>query len=178
LVLSHFELVGGEVGAYVRVLTRGAARATIDTVIDTVRTGTQHLSPVELGLGASWLVPALLLRFDLPTIAQRRRHNFSRLAERLRGVLPIIGDPLPPGACPLFLPVRVTNKPQMHSMLRAHGIEAIDFWGRHTTACSAELFPEVVALRREVLELPIHQSLDDDAIDFVAASTLEAVARA
>jgi hypothetical protein len=66
----------------------------------------------------------------------------------------------------------------MHSMLRAHGIEAIDFWGRHTTACSAELFPEVVALRREVLELPIHQSLDDDAIDFVAASTLEAVARA
>ena len=27
---------------------------------------------------------------------------------------------------------------------------------------------EVAALRREILELPIHQSLDDEAVDFVA----------
>jgi len=177
-LLSHLELVGGEVGACVRALTRGAAHATIDAVVDTVMTGTQHLRPVELGLGASSLVSALVRHFDLPTIRQRRRHNYSRLAEQLRGVLPVIGDPLAQGACPLFLPVRVKEKRRVLSMLRARGVEAIDFWGNHDVACPAEAFPEVVALRREVLELPIHQSLDDDAIDFVAACTLEATARA
>jgi len=42
-------------------------------------------------------------------------------------------------------------------------IDAIDFWGLGDSS-----FPEVAALRREILELPCHQSLDDEDIDRVA----------
>ena len=177
-LLSHLELTGGRPGAWVRAVSRATAHSTIDAVAETVKTGTQHLRPIELSLGASALVSALLPQFDLPTVALRRRRNYTRLAERLRGVVPVIGDPLPDGACPLFLPVRVQDKPAVLRTLRSHGIEAIDFWGTQDPACPAEAFPEVAALRREVVELPIHQSLDDAAIDFVAACTREAVARA
>ena len=177
-LLSHVELVGGRMGAGVRALARVAAHATIDTLIDSVSTGTSHLRADELSLGASALVSVLLARIDLPAVARRRRRNYLRLAEQLRGVVPIIGDPLPPGACPLSLPVRVKDKQRVLSILRARGIEAIDFWANHDAACPAEVVPEVMTLRREVLELPIHQSLDEDAIDFVAASTLAAVAHA
>jgi dTDP-4-amino-4,6-dideoxygalactose transaminase len=62
--------------------------------------------------------------------------------------------------------------------LQSHGIEAIDFWSEHDPACDPDEFPEVMALRREILELPIHQSLDDDAVDFVARVVNHALAHA
>ena len=49
--------------------------------------------------------------------------------------------------------------------------------GRRRPAATAE-FPEVAALRREVLELPCHQSLDDDAIDLVAQAVKQVMAHA
>jgi dTDP-4-amino-4,6-dideoxygalactose transaminase len=98
----------------------------------------------------------------------RRRRNFTRLAAALDGVVEPIGHPLPAGCCPLFLPVRVQEKPRLVQALHAAGIEAIDFWNTHDAACEVSEFPEVLRLRREVLELPCHQSLDDDDIDRVA----------
>jgi dTDP-4-amino-4,6-dideoxygalactose transaminase len=59
--------------------------------------------------------------------------------------------------------------------LHAVGIDAIDFWSEGE--CDGD-FPEVAALRREILELPCHQSLDDDAIDLVAHAVKQVVAHA
>ena len=58
------------------------------------------------------------------------------------------------------------------------GIDAIDFWGTGDAACDDAEFPEVAALRREILELPCHQSLDDDAIDLVAHAVKQVLAHA
>jgi hypothetical protein len=111
-----------------------------------------YLSPHELDLGASTLVDRLLPRFDLGRVVARRRRNFERLASQLRDRVRIHGDPLPPGACPLFVPIRVRDKGSLLRALRARGIDAIDFWGIGDPACPEEQFPEVQALRREVLE--------------------------
>lgn len=168
LVLAQLELSGGAVGQALRQALRAAAHRTVDSVVDYVKTGTQHLRPAEVGLAASALVARLLERFDGDAIAQKRRHNFARLAEALDGAVEVIGHPLAPGVVPLFVPLRVQDKRGLQDQLLARGIQAVDFWSGGDPRCPQDEFPEVGALRREVLELPCHQSLDDDAIDFVA----------
>jgi dTDP-4-amino-4,6-dideoxygalactose transaminase len=156
---------------------RAASRATVDKAVATVKTGTMHLQPRELGLGASRLVERLLPRFDDEMVVVRRRRNFQRLARALEGIVEVVGAPLPPGTCPLFVPVRITDGDKRDVMQKLHavGIDAVDFWG--PTGGDDE-FREVAALRREILELPCHQSLDDDAIDLVAHAVKQVVAHA
>ncbi|HEX8953697.1 MAG TPA: aminotransferase DegT, partial [Polyangia bacterium] len=161
----------------IRQAARSASHATVDKAVATVKTGTMHLDAHDLELGASRLVERLLPRFDGEMVVVRRRRNFERLARALDGVLDVVGAPLAPGVCPLFLPVRIVDrdKREVVHALHAAGIDAIDFWS--SGECDDE-FPEVAALRREILELPCHQSLDDDAIDLVAHAVKQVVAHA
>ncbi|HEX9104367.1 MAG TPA: aminotransferase class V-fold PLP-dependent enzyme [Polyangia bacterium] len=177
LALAHLELRSSSLGRAVRRAARATARATVDKAVATVKTGTMHLQAHELALGASRLVERLLPRFDGEMVVVRRRRNFERLARALDGVLDVVGAPLAPGVCPLFLPVRIVDrdKREVVHALHAAGIDAIDFWS--SGECDDE-FPEVAALRREILELPCHQSLDDDAIDLVAHAVKQVVAHA
>ncbi len=180
LTLAHLELSSSTFGRALRRAARAASHATIDRAVATVQTGTMHLALHELALGASRLVDRLLPRFDGEMVVVRRRRNFQRLAAALDGVAPVVGAPLPHGACPLFVPVRITDREKRAVMqeLHARGIDAIDFWGRGDPACSDDAFPEVAQLRRELLELPCHQSLDDDAVDRVAHAVKQVLAHA
>ncbi|HEY2745806.1 MAG TPA: DegT/DnrJ/EryC1/StrS family aminotransferase [Polyangia bacterium] len=177
LLLAHLELHSSTIGRAVRQAARSASRATVDKAVATIKTGTMHLAAHELGLGASRLVELLLPRFDAEMVVVRRRRNFARLAAALDGVVEVVGAPLLPGVCPLFLPVRLIDgdKRAVVQALHARGIDAIDFWS--TGECDDD-FPEVAALRREILELPCHQSLDDDAIDLVAHAVKQVLAHA
>jgi dTDP-4-amino-4,6-dideoxygalactose transaminase len=185
LVLAHFEMRLASLGRAVRRAARAVAHATIDKAVATVQTGTQRLAAHDLGLGASrWIAP-ILNRTDAEMVVARRRRNFSRLAAALDGILPAVGAPLLPGVCPLFLPVRIDSarrhgldKPTLMQRLHAVGIDAIDFWNTGDPACDHHEFPEVAHLRREILELPCHHSLDDDDIDRVAYAVKQAVAGA
>jgi hypothetical protein len=179
LTLAHLELRSSTLGRAVRQAARAASHATVDKAVGTVQTGTMHLSPHELALGASRLVEHLLPRFDDEMVVVRRRRNFARLAAALDGVLPVVGAPLAPGVCPLFLPVRVRGgKRGLMQALHTRGVEAIDFWGTGDPACDLAAFPEVAALRDEILELPCHQSLDDEDIDRVAHAVKQVGAHA
>jgi hypothetical protein len=184
LTLAHLELRSSGIGRAVRSAARAASQATVDKAVETVKTGTMHLAHHELGIGASRLVERLVPRFDHELVATRRRRNFARLAAALDGVLPVVGAPLQPGVCPLFVPVRVhpdrvgLTKRGLMQRLHARGIDAIDFWSSGDDACDPARFPEVAALRREILELPCHQSLDDAAVDEVAHAVKQALAHA
>jgi dTDP-4-amino-4,6-dideoxygalactose transaminase len=167
-LLSHLELRAPALGRPIRSAMRRFAHATVDQVVENVQTGTLHLLPYELELGASPLVSHICRRLDLEMVVVRRRRNFRRLAEQLEGIFEVIGAPLAPGVCPLFLPIRVRDKPRLLKALHARDIDAIDFWGRGESE-----FAEVSALRREILELPCHQSLDDEDIDRVARAVKE-----
>jgi dTDP-4-amino-4,6-dideoxygalactose transaminase len=184
LTLAHLELRSSGLGRALRQAARAAAHATVDRAVAMVRTGRMHLSAHELHLGASRLCRALLARIDHEMVVVRRRRNFARLTAALDGVLPVVGAPLLPGACPLFVPVRVdeartgVDKRALLCRLHARGIDAIDFWSRGDAACDPDEFPEVSRLRRQILELPCHQALDDDDIDQVAHAVKQAVAHA
>jgi hypothetical protein len=166
-LLSHFELRRPSLGRPLRAALRRAAHASIDHVVAHQPTGTQALGPRDLGLGASPLVRHLCRRVDLPQVVARRRHNFQTLAALLDG-FDVVGAPLADGDCPLFLPLRLRDKRRMHAALQAHGIDAIDFWNTGESR-----FPEVAALRREILELPCHQALDDEDLARVARAVKE-----
>jgi hypothetical protein len=175
LVLADLELRAPFVGRPLRAAARGLAHRTVDTVVETVQTGTMHLEPRELELGASALVAHVASRISPERVVARRRRNFERLAAAIGDLVPVFGAPLAPGVCPLFLPVRVADKPAVLARLHARGIDAVDFWSTGDPACDAGEFPEVARLRREILELPCHQSLDDDDVDFVAEAFREAL---
>lgn len=178
LTLAHLELRSSGLGRAVRSAARAASHATVDKAVVNVQTGTMHLAAPELHLGASRLVEHLLSRFDDRMVVVRRRRNFTRLARALDGVLPVVGAPLAPGVCPLFVPVRVRQKRDLMQALHAAGIDAIDFWSTGDAACDPNEFPDAAALRAEILELPCHQSLDDADIDRVAHAVKKALAHA
>jgi dTDP-4-amino-4,6-dideoxygalactose transaminase len=171
-VLAHLELTRPGVAAGARALRRAARRWWRVAL----PTGTSHLRRVELHLAASALVTRLLQRFDLEMVRRRRRRNFRRLAEALDGAVPLVGAPLAPGVCPLSLAVRAHDKGALVAALARRGVEAVDFWSTGHPTCDVARFPEVAALRRELVELPCHQSLDDEAVDLVAHAVKEAMA--
>jgi dTDP-4-amino-4,6-dideoxygalactose transaminase len=166
-ILGHLELRSPALGRPLRAVARNAAHATVDQVVQNVHTGNMHLLPHELTLGCAPIVSKICRRLDLEMIIVRRRRNFRRLAEQLDG-FDVIGAPLAPGVCPLFVPVRVPNKQELHTRLQARGVDSVDFWGQGDSP-----FPEIEELRRTILELPCHQSLDDDDIDVVARAVKE-----
>jgi dTDP-4-amino-4,6-dideoxygalactose transaminase len=147
---------------------RSLGRATVDRAVEHERVGTQHLDASQLDLGASSLVPRLLGHLDGELIAVRRRRNHRLLAAALGDERTLQPRPLPPRAVPLFFPLLVADKQAALARLDALGIEAVDFWGAGDPDADAQRFPDAAWLRRHVIELPIHQDLDDEAVARVA----------
>jgi hypothetical protein len=174
-LLARAEAKEGRAGAHLRALARLASRRVVDRMVGCVQVGTQHLSPGELGLGASSLVPQLLGRIDATMVAVRRRRNYRRLLEALGDDRRVPTGPLAPGEVPLFLPLEVDHRARALSHLAARGVEAVDFWSFGDPACDLSRFSEVAELRRKVIEIPIHQDLDDEAVDGLAVSVKEAL---
>jgi dTDP-4-amino-4,6-dideoxygalactose transaminase len=113
---------------------------------------------------------------DYPGIVERRRRNYFLLYASLRDIAPPVTGELTQGVCPLFYPVRLKDKAQAMARLIARGVETVDFWRVRHPAVALGEFPEVDALRAEVLELPVHQDLSPADAEHVAQSLREVLA--
>lgn len=134
----------------------------------TFRQGQQHLdiSPVSLKVAAT---------LNASEIVSARRRNYLALELLLREVLPPVRPTLAQGVCPLFYPAWCEDKKRAHAALVKEGIEAIDFWSEGSPLVEQGAFPDVEALRAHVLELPIHQDLDDDDLHRMALAVRRAL---
>lgn len=166
--LAWAALHGGPMARRLREGVRAVTRRTVDRVVEHVHVGTQHLRPEELGLGASLAVEQIVRQTDAAEVVARRRHNFNHLLGALGEDRVVPTGPLPEGTSPLFFPLRVSDRRAALATLWARGVEAIDFWSTGDAACEEGKFPETVDLRRHVIEIPIHQDLDDEDMDLVA----------
>lgn len=164
-LLAHDELRSGRRRAGWQLLRR-LSRRTVDRVSPPVQVGSLRLRPSSLRLGASALLGPLLRRVDAVAVVERRRRNYQRLLAHLGEERCL--RPLDPGTCPLFFPVIVDDKRGVLAALEQLGIEAVDFWSVGDPSCVADSFPDAAWLRRHVLELPIHQDLDEESVDRVA----------
>ncbi|HVE82640.1 MAG TPA: DegT/DnrJ/EryC1/StrS family aminotransferase [Myxococcales bacterium] len=177
-LLANLELRGGRAGRFLRKVVRRLGQGAVSAArIQRVGTGTQHFNRAHVGLGMSPLARRIALAQDLSRVVEARRRNFFFLLGRLRDVAPPLFHELPPGVCPLFYPLRVSEKAEVMARLRSRGVETIDFWRYFHPACDASSFPEVAELRRTVLEVPCHQDLTPERMAVVADEVRAALAR-
>lgn len=170
-LLDHLALRHGPPAERLRATVRGLGkRASKAGNLRYVATGGATYHREDLDWAMSGISHRILAAQDLSAIANRRRRNYTRLAELLGDLAPSIQGALPAGVTPLFYPIAVENKTGVLLRLRARGVEGRNFWALHHETLPPGVFPETDELRRTTLELPIHQDLDDGAIDRMAAT--------
>ena len=112
---------------------------------------------------------------DPERVVRRRRANYAQLARSLRREASVPFPDLPLGTCPLSLPILVDERDRVHHQLTVQGIEAGKYWPLSHPTCPEDLAAEMALWRGHCLELPIHQELDKQDIDRVAAAVLTAL---
>jgi dTDP-4-amino-4,6-dideoxygalactose transaminase len=138
---------------------------------------TPGYDPARADVGMSGLCLSLLKRLDYGAIVRARRRNYALLAERLHGrVQPLLGE-LPEGVCPLFFPILVPDKQALAMGLRERGIGAVEFWNYGYPEARSEEGSDAAFLRKHVLELPIHQRVTPEQVDYMAGQVLALLAR-
>lgn len=140
-----------------------------------VATGTPRFERAHVRLAMSPISRRILETQDYARIVESRRRSYFHLLGRLRALSPPVFGELPPGACPLFYPLRVERKERVLDALWRRGIEAVDFWHRGHPRTPWGMFPESDHLRRTIVEIPCHQDLDPPTVDKIADAVIEAV---
>jgi dTDP-4-amino-4,6-dideoxygalactose transaminase len=176
LVAQHIRGVSAH-GILNRVwnLTQGVRKGIADK---TVVSGTITLDPQTLCYSASKVVPHLMRLADPHFVIERRRANFALLHSKLRHLSALAIDTLPQGACPLFYPIVVDDKPRFRANLLHRGIGSVNLWSQPHLASPCEGTPQVAKWRSTILELPIHQQLDGNDVERVAREVLHLTRRA
>ena len=152
----------GGIGRALRVLP--AKRVTVGDI---------GFNLADVNTRISRLSRILLRHLDYGEIRARRRTNFLRMRDRLQGAVTLLRDDLDPGVCPLFLPILVSDKEAAAAALWRRGIEAVQFWNYGDPEAACEEGPDARYLREHVLEIPIHQDIGVDQIDYAAEQILD-----
>jgi dTDP-4-amino-4,6-dideoxygalactose transaminase len=125
----------------------------------------------NVNVGMSAIGDTVMARLDYPGIRERRRANFMALKERLNGRVRMLRDDLPEGVCPLFFPILVNHKSDVARRLWARGIGAVDFW--NDPQSNPQIGADARFLRAHVLELPIHQDVRPEQVDYIADEVIK-----
>lgn len=117
---------------------------------------------------------------DASAIRAARRRNFARLLDRFvdrgREHLPI--DRLPDGVCPWTFPLDAGGIPSLDRRLRRLGVPAFTFGEALHAALPVGAWPDCEYLATNLVQLPVHQGITADQVDFMAAAVRQAVGRA
>lgn len=110
---------------------------------------------------ASRLAEAIVRGTDWRAVVARRRGNYARLAAALDGVgwARLLEPELPPGCCPLGLPILVEERERARRALLGAGVNVRAYWERLPAAVRVETFGDAHYLADRILVLPVHQSL-------------------
>jgi len=119
----------------------------------------------------------MLNYFDWNRIKKTRRSNYIFLLERIKNVrgARVLFDSLPDGVCPLFFPIIVENRKNVHNYLKKRGIDSHPWWGYFHPSVPWESFPRSVELKNKLLGLPIHQDLDEWHMEKIIGALKEAL---
>jgi dTDP-4-amino-4,6-dideoxygalactose transaminase len=168
-IRGRFAAVGGTIAA----AKRGFGRALRLLPAKRVTVGDIGFNLSDVNTRISGLSRLLLKQFDYERIRARRQANFLRMRDRLHGGVALLRDDLEPGVCPLFFPILVRDKEAAAAALWRRGVEAVQFWNYGDPEAAREEGPDAKYLREHVLEIPIHQDISLDQIDYAARQVLE-----
>jgi dTDP-4-amino-4,6-dideoxygalactose transaminase len=155
-------------GTALYAMKRGLGRAAGALDVHRTPVGDMGFDVADVDLAMSRLSERVLARQDFAEIRRRRLANFRHLASALDGrASQVLPDPAD-GVCPLFFPVFVPDKAAAAAALQRRGVDALEFWNEGVADDDLHASPHVRFLRRHVLELPIHQDLTPEHVDYVA----------
>ncbi len=130
------------------------------------------LDVAKMNIAMSEFCRHLLEGFDYAAIRERRRSNFAALRERLPEI-PMPRDDLKPGICPLFFPVFVEDKTAAARAFQERGINVTEFWNYGHPEAELHTGHDAQFMRRHVLELPIHQDVTPEQVQYMADCALD-----
>jgi dTDP-4-amino-4,6-dideoxygalactose transaminase len=172
LVVRNMRTRSDTLGVAMESMKRAAGRAAGAMEVPRAKIGDIGFNIDEVDLAMSDISYRLLKRLDFEQIRSRRIENYHRLADQLAGHVTLLHDDLPTGACPLMLPIVVEDKQDVAEVVRAGGVDVLEFWNYGAGSSDSES-ENAQFLRRHVLGLPIHQDLTARHIDYVAAQVLD-----
>jgi len=121
----------------------------------------------------------LLYHFDLSEISRIRRRNYILLSEKIDGVhnLRLLYPELPEGVVPLNLPVMIDNinRDQVHFGLLDKGTETTAMYHWMIEQIDRKQFPVSSYISDHILNLPIHQDITEEDIEYMARSLKEVI---
>ncbi len=120
---------------------------------------------------ASRLSRGALRRANVSQIVQSRRAHYESLRRSLLNVdnisLPWT-QALEDGISPLGLPVLVQDKPLWCNLLNVAGIPVSSWWSGCHKGLNWSDYPEALALKAQLILLPVHQGLENEHIAYIA----------
>ena len=149
-----------------------AGRILTAVSVHRVPVGDIGFDPKHLDLGMSKICDSLIDRFDYDAIRDRRRANYLHMQQRLAGNATMLCPTLDDAVCPLFFPILVKRKHESAEALRARGIQAVELWNYGDPELPRAASADAQFLRDHVLELPVHQGITEDQVDYIAGEVL------
>jgi dTDP-4-amino-4,6-dideoxygalactose transaminase len=116
---------------------------------------------------ASSLAESIAAGADAALITSRRRMNYLRLEQALRGsrwARPLF-EQLPDGVCPLGFSILVEEREAARQRLLAAGVNVRAYWEQLPAAVPVEAFDDAHYVANRILVLPVHQSLSSHQMD-------------
>ena len=172
LMLEWIRSQWGSLGKALSRTKRGAGRALSTLHIRRVPVGDIGFDLADVNLAMSSLSHVLLKRFDFEAIRLRRRQNYLLLRQKLDGRVAFLRAELGNGVCPLSFPILVPDKRSAARALLQRGIGAVEFWNYGDSEAQRLSFEDVQFLRDHVLELPIHQDITPEQVEYIAEEVL------
>lgn len=168
LALGDLRSRAERLGRALQAAKRGAGMALSAAGLRRAPVGDAGFRAADADLGMAELCWTILERCDASAVRAARRRNFQALLERLSGrAQPLLTD-LPQGVCPLFFPLVVRDKETAVRELLATGVEAVPFWNRGDGQAEPGPGSAVRFLREHVIEVPIHQDVTPEQVDYMA----------
>lgn len=108
----------------------------------------------------------LLKHSDIPAVVEKRRNNFLFLQKQLHGLpgIELLHENLDADTCPWVLPLFFEALPNAHFLLRKEGIPAVTWGGVRPQHLDPTQFPVADFLYDNLVFLPIHQNLNQSAL--------------
>lgn len=172
LFLDRHRCRSNRAGEMLMGLKRAVGRVLTSVGRKRLPVGDTGFDLASVNIGMSPWCHRLLNRCDEKAIRQKRRDNYLYLLNKLGGRVTVLHKELGKGVCPLFFPLVVPNKRAAAEALWRRGIGAVEFWNEGDPEVARDAFPDAQFLREHILELPIHQDLTPDQMDYLAAQVL------
>jgi dTDP-4-amino-4,6-dideoxygalactose transaminase len=106
-------------------------------------------------------------------IRERRRANYDALIADLASLCPPPFRGLPPGVCPLYVPVLSADRAGAIAALLERGVRALEVWPVPHPLLDRSQFPELEVARAQLLALPVHHLLTDEHVAQLRRATVE-----